>query len=232
MSSSSISATMLFVLSSVVPIAMASTVETTPANPLEEREVALRDAQAEVEALEKLVSQVRNPALSEPMDQAVRNLKASLEVLSGPDEPGRVAIPTQRAPVAFQPPIVDVRVGVPGSVHPPISIGVEVPIEAPTAEEVLRGHEMSDGDVQTLLNAMAEEGFPDSRLALLRLAVMDAQVTVDQVLSLVGAFDFGSDKVEAAALLHSRVSDPEHFYKVYGTLDFESDKEALRRRIQ
>ena len=134
--------------------------------------------------------------------------------------------------MAFSPPAVEVQVGLesPGGV--PIVVAVEVPIDSNADSEPVATMSVSKADLNSLLDAMSEEGFADRRLALLRSACSEAYVTVDQALSIIDAFEFGTDKVEAAAFLNERVSDPQNFHRVYGALDFDTDKAALRARVE
>lgn len=90
---------------------------------------------------------------------------------------------------------------------------------------------MSPAQLRSLQAAMESEAFGDSRLAVLRDACRPNFFTVDQAVTLVGLFDFGDDKVQAAAMLHPQLVDPENFFRVYGVFEFDSDKEELRERL-
>lgn len=75
------------------------------------------------------------------------------------------------------------------------------------------------------------EDFSDGKLALLRSAAADRWFSADQVRQLVQGLSFGSDKVEAAAILYPRVADIQNWYLVYDAFDYDSDKQALRERV-
>jgi len=90
---------------------------------------------------------------------------------------------------------------------------------------------MNPDQLRSLLGAVESESFSDSKAAVLRDACRANFFTVDQAVTLVSLFDFGDDKVEAAAMLHPRLVDPENFYRVYAVFDFDSDKEELRERL-
>ena len=90
---------------------------------------------------------------------------------------------------------------------------------------------MSPDQLRTLQGAVSGEAFGDSALGVLRDACRANHFTVGQAVTLVGLFDFGDDKVSAAAMLYPRLVDPENFYQVYGAFDFDSDKEELRERL-
>ena len=219
-------------LSWLAPLSLGSTSEAAPVDTVERRAELIEDAQQHIDKLDKLAGQVKNPALSEPMDRSIRNLRATFEELSALGNGGQVSLPRQADPVAFSPPAVEVQVGLesPGGV--PIVVAVEVPIDSNADSEPVATMSVSKADLNSLLDAMSEEGFADRRLALLRSACSEAYVTVDQALSIIDAFEFGTDKVEAAAFLNERVSDPQNFHRVYGALDFDTDKAALRARVE
>jgi hypothetical protein len=46
----------------------------------------------------------------------------------------------------------------------------------------------------------------------------------------VDAFTFGDDKVSAASMLFPQVEDKENWFEIYSVLDFDSDRESLRRK--
>lgn len=86
-------------------------------------------------------------------------------------------------------------------------------------------------ELARIQGAIEQASFSKDKLAVLRSASRERAFTSEQVLTLVRGFSFGNDKVEAAALLHPKVVDPENWYVVYGAFDFESDKRKLRQRI-
>jgi hypothetical protein len=42
---------------------------------------------------------------------------------------------------------------------------------------------------------------------------------------------FSNDRVELAAMLQGNVADPDQFFQVYSHLPFESDRDALRKKL-
>lgn len=101
-----------------------------------------------------------------------------------------------------------------------------MPLEEPAGPAA-----MSADQLRTLLGAVRAEAFGDSALGVLRDACRANHFDVGQAVTLVSIFDFGDDKVEAAAMLYPRLVDPGNFYQIYGAFDFDSDKEALRERL-
>ena len=68
----------------------------------------------------------------------------------------------------------------------------------------------------------------------LELRTGEPLVRIDEEYDGAGSivFDFGKDKVDAAATLYPRTLDHDDFYKVLKELEFESDRDALRNRIR
>jgi len=192
----------------------------------------IADAQHHIDTLEKLADQVKDPALREPLGRSLRDLRGTVEALKSPGAGDLVSVPSQREPVAFVPPKVEVQVGLEGPGGVPIVVAVDVPIDGDTDTPPAVTNAVTNDQLESLLDAMQEEGFADRRLALLRTACSDAHVTVDQAISIIDGFEFGTDKVEVAAFLSQRISDPENFHRVYGAFDFDTDKAALRRRVE
>ena len=81
------------------------------------------------------------------------------------------------------------------------------------------------------LLALDDADFSDEKLSVLRSAAATRHFLVDQVIAVLGRMTFDSDKIEAAALLHSRVVDRTNWYKVYGALDFDSSRAELKQRV-
>ena len=85
-------------------------------------------------------------------------------------------------------------------------------------------------DLERITEVLELESFSDGKLSALRTVIPNRSFTVSQIIVMLDAFPFGDDKVSAASLLFPQVEDPENWYQVYGALDFDSDREALRRR--
>jgi Domain of unknown function (DUF4476) len=83
----------------------------------------------------------------------------------------------------------------------------------------------------TLRQAIEDESFDDEKLALLRDAARHNVFFVDQAIQLIELFTFSDGKVDAGVILYPQVIDIENWYRVYGAYTFDSDKEALRRKL-
>ena len=98
-------------------------------------------------------------------------------------------------------------------------------------EPPARPQAVPPGDFQRILLALDDADFSDEKLSVLRSAAATRHFLVDQVIAVLGKMTFDSDKIEAAALLHSRVVDRTNWYKVYGALDFDSSRAELKQRV-
>ena len=110
----------------------------------------------------------------------------------------------------------------------------DVPVDLPMREIDFEDKDLvirtSPSDLERILEVLEAESFSDGKLSALRSVIPNRYFTVSQVIRLMDNFDFGDDKVSAASLLFPQVEDPENWYRVYGALDFDSDREALRGR--
>lgn len=109
-------------------------------------------------------------------------------------------------------------------------VPVDLPMRTVDLDRVQESTRTSEADLQRILTVLETESFSDGKLSALRTVIPNRSFTVNQVIELLETFDFGDDKVNAANLLYGQVEDPSNWYLVYGALDFDSDREALRRR--
>ncbi|MBM4395465.1 MAG: DUF4476 domain-containing protein [Deltaproteobacteria bacterium] len=91
---------------------------------------------------------------------------------------------------------------------------------------------MDDRDFADLLSQLKGMAFGSERVALLRDAVKRHRFTTGQVRQVVAIFNFGSEQVDAAATMYPRVVDKADFFKVIADLEFESERDELRRRVE
>jgi len=91
---------------------------------------------------------------------------------------------------------------------------------------------MADQDFSELLASLKAIPFGNDRLGVVRDACRRAYFTTGQVREVVRVFTFGHEKVEAAATMYPRTLDKGVFFKVNGDLEYESDREALRVRLE
>lgn len=82
-----------------------------------------------------------------------------------------------------------------------------------------------------LSESLRQASFRNDKMRVLRLAAPQHYFTSDQVRQLVEHFSFSSDKVEAIAMLHPRLVDPENTHTLFGLLPHASDRRKLEERI-
>lgn len=86
-------------------------------------------------------------------------------------------------------------------------------------------------DFGVALAAVKSESFPGDRVERLKDVARDRHFTVDQVLQLIGAFDFPDRQVEVAVMLYPRTVDQQNWFRVYDVFTFSSHKDEVRRRL-
>lgn len=94
-----------------------------------------------------------------------------------------------------------------------------------------RGPAASGPVFAQILAAAGESGLSSQQLKALRAASRDHRLTVAQVMEVMGLFTFGRDQVEAAAMLHDQVVDPDNWHRVYTVFKFSTDADKLRTRV-
>lgn len=90
---------------------------------------------------------------------------------------------------------------------------------------------MGATDVDDLVRSLKAATFSKDQLNLLRDAARHHRFRTESVRRIVAVFDFGNDKVEAAAILYRKTVDRREFHRVLADLAFESEREALRARM-
>jgi hypothetical protein len=103
--------------------------------------------------------------------------------------------------------------------------------EAETAPPEPAVQPMAAEAFDALIASLKAESFAKGKVRLVREAAAHHAFSVAQVKRVMKQFSFADGKVEAAALMHPKLVDPESFFQVYGQLKFESDKRKLRQRI-
>lgn len=87
------------------------------------------------------------------------------------------------------------------------------------------------GSFDEMIGSLKKLAFGDDRLKLLNDARKRHYFTTEQVRRVMSVFQFGGEKVKAAASLYPRVVDKQNFFKVYTDLEFEDDRKTLRKQI-
>ena len=90
---------------------------------------------------------------------------------------------------------------------------------------------LSDSELQSLAEAVNRESFGNGKLGILKEAARYSYFSTDQVVTLLRAFDFDNERVNAAISLFPRVVDAGQWYKVYEVFDFSTSKEKVRSAV-
>jgi hypothetical protein len=82
-------------------------------------------------------------------------------------------------------------------------------------------------------DSVRRQSFDDDRASVLRTAVnAGARFDCTQARRLVSLFTFSSGQVEAAVVLHPCLTNPIGFESVLEAINFESDRERVRRVVR
>ncbi len=88
------------------------------------------------------------------------------------------------------------------------------------------------GEFDTLLRAVAAEGFSAGKLRVIESAAQERLFTVQQLKRFVQALSFSADKIRAVELVASRIVDRDKLFTLYDAFSFEADKETVRRILK
>jgi hypothetical protein len=102
------------------------------------------------------------------------------------------------------------------------------PPPAPQPPPQPQVYPISEGQLQSLIQAIQKESFGDGKLRVLESAAPTQYFLVPQVMKLLQKFSFGEDKLDAVRLLWPRVLDRENAYQLYGAFSFPVEKEQLK----
>ncbi|GAB3331089.1 DUF4476 domain-containing protein [Hymenobacter humi] len=90
---------------------------------------------------------------------------------------------------------------------------------------------MAPQDVDALLQAVQQRPFEASKLAMAKEALSQNSILADDLKRLLRTLDFEASRVELAKFAHSRVADPQNFYRVYGAFDFDASAREVQQAI-
>lgn len=102
---------------------------------------------------------------------------------------------------------------------------------APKRRVKRRPKAMSQSDFARLERSVRAEPFHDDKLRVIRHAVRYHHFTSAQAYALARRLSFGDDTVDALAMLHPRVVDPQNFHLAYRALRHPSDRRDLDTRL-
>lgn len=86
---------------------------------------------------------------------------------------------------------------------------------------------MNNQDFRILLQQLDDNYFDDQRMIIARQAIGQNRVSTDQVVAILGTFNFESTKLEFAKFAYQKVADPQRFYLVNESFSFSSSIREL-----
>lgn len=101
------------------------------------------------------------------------------------------------------------------------------PPPAPPARPPLR-----DAEAKDLVRQLGESSFAADRKAVLEAALDHRSLSTAQARRLLDLFPFAEERVEAAAFIVPRLSDPDSAHTLLDAMQFAGDKEKLREIIR
>ena len=101
------------------------------------------------------------------------------------------------------------------------------PVPAPPAIVL-----MSAPDFRALMGALKGESFGDGKLRVLEEAARHGWFTTDQVVAVLGQFDFGNNKLKALEILAPRLNDRENAFKIFQAFEFDADKKKAKAILE
>ena len=84
-------------------------------------------------------------------------------------------------------------------------------------------------DFRDLVRALKAESFGEGKLRVLDAAAHRTWFATDQVIELLGQFDFGADKLKALEILAPRLVDPANAFRIYQAFEFDADKQKAKQ---
>lgn len=90
----------------------------------------------------------------------------------------------------------------------------------------------SNEKMARLRQTISQESFDDNRLAILKSAVRDQNISTAQVTELVSLFSFEKSKLDAAKYCYTYCSDAENYYLVANSFSYSSSKTELLQYIE
>lgn len=91
---------------------------------------------------------------------------------------------------------------------------------------------IAEADLTRFIESMRPLGFDDKKATSLRQFVMFHHFTCEQTVKVLKQFAFGDGQVQAAVLMHPRITDPQNFYQVLAAMTFESDRDRVRKALK
>ncbi len=206
----------------------------------------LRDWRHQLEVLQQQISSLRAPPNSAQagaigqinynlgqLQQQVRDLEKDLRSLP---PAGAVAQapppPPQYAPPAYPPGRPGPTTVMPPPPAYPTPPPPAYPVPPPPPHHGPGHHVVDDATFSSIVAAVNEQSFAQDKLRVVGDAARTHLFRVEQVIQLLNALDFPTNKVSALEMLAPRMVDRGNDFKIYGAFTFSSDKEKARKILE
>jgi hypothetical protein len=90
---------------------------------------------------------------------------------------------------------------------------------------------MRNAEFGQLVEAIRSASFDDDKVAVVRLAAQNNWFLASQGAAVMDLLAFDDGKIDAAAAMWPRITDPENYFVMMNKLTFDSSKEKLRKRV-
>jgi hypothetical protein len=90
---------------------------------------------------------------------------------------------------------------------------------------------MRVADFTQLVEAIRSASFDDDKVGVVRLAAQNNWFLASQGAAVMDLLSFDDGKIDAAAAMWPRITDPENYFVMMNKLAFDSSKEKLRKRV-
>ena len=87
-------------------------------------------------------------------------------------------------------------------------------------------------DVDALVQAVQQRPFEATRLSTAKEALDQSSIQADDLKRLLGSLQFEASRVELAKFAHSRVADPQNFYRIYDAFDFDASVQEVQQAVR
>jgi hypothetical protein len=90
---------------------------------------------------------------------------------------------------------------------------------------------MRSAEFGQLVDAIRSASFDDDKVGVVRLAAQNNWFLASQGAAVMDLISFDDGKIDAAAAMWPRITDPENYFVMMNKLSFDSSKEKLRKRV-
>ncbi|HEY5927863.1 MAG TPA: DUF4476 domain-containing protein [Kofleriaceae bacterium] len=90
---------------------------------------------------------------------------------------------------------------------------------------------MRDAAFQQFVQTVKQASFDEDKVAIVRHVAQSNWFRANQVAAVMDLLSFDDGKIDAAAAMWPRMTDPENSFVIFNKLAFDSSKEKLRKRV-